>query len=506
MKKVIIAAVALAVIVGGAAALYFRSRPKGTELRILYTSRLRGTLDTFTKEGVEYGGAGRISTLIQRLRTPNTIVVDNGEFHRGAAGESLELGDAITKAMMRAMRAWGVEVANVGYSEQSLGKERALALQKEAGFPLISTSLVDGETGAYVFEPFHVIERGGLRVAFVGLIDDLAIEGARRDREDVLRKDITPEQRKAIEAFRDVGEGFSLLSAEQALVRVRPLLEGKADVVVVLGSGGSELGGALTPYSGKGPFDVVLATTSFPTGQTLKAGEIPVLLNGSHGTHLGLANLFVPKGERARLASWKPVPVTLDITPDARLANLQRDMRKSLGSIDPRLLVVRRPPPGDMSYVGSQACGHCHRREYEIWSAGPHARALESLKKMDAQYDPQCLACHVTAIGAEDGYLSEKDTPKLASVGCEDCHGRGSQHVKLAGHGKEARFLGTGPNVCVRCHDKENSPKYHYRVYWPAIRHGKGQSPEAVGENATMDPMEAELKGIAWTEPKEKAE
>jgi len=504
MKRVRVIVIAV-IVVAGAAGVYFAARPRGTPLRILYTSRLSGTLGTFDKEGVTYGSAGRIAALVERLRTPNTIVVDNGEFCMPAAEGTEAFGELLTRGMVRAMEAWGVEAANVGFLEQLVGKKAMLALEKEARFPLVSASLVDSETGEYVFEPFTIIERGGLRVAFVGLIDDSTIAGARSEKEEALARGLTPEHRKALEESREVGEGFAVLGLDQALVRVRPLVEGKADIVAVLGSGGSELGAMLSPYSGKGPFDVVLATTSFPTGDTLYAGEIPVLLNGSHGTHLGRVDLVRRKGRPARLASWAPVPVTLDIEPDARFAAIERDVRKSMGGADPLSLVRRRAPPTGMSFLGPEACAKCHQREYDIWAASGHARALSSLKKMDAQYDPRCLVCHVTVIGTEDGYISEEKTPKLASVGCEDCHTRGSQHVTLAGKGKEARFLSTGPNACARCHDKKNSPQFHYRVYWPAVRHEKEKGPEAVSEEATMDPMEAALEGIEWKPAEEKA-
>ena len=70
----------------------------------------------------------------------------------------------------------GVDVINVGQMEQSLGKDTLLEITE--GLPMVSASILDEETGEYLFEPYRIIEKGGVRAAFVGLFDPSGIAEA----------------------------------------------------------------------------------------------------------------------------------------------------------------------------------------------------------------------------------------------------------------------------------------------------------------------------------------
>lgn len=94
-------------------------------------------------------------------------------------------------------------------------------------------------------------------------------------------------------------------------------------------------------------------------------------------------------------------------------------------------------------YEGRKKCSSCHRSQYQSWKDTAHATALESLKagvkreqKRKAKLDPQkdytgdtdCVGCHVTGYGQAGGY-DPKDVSKfLVGVGCESCHGPGSEY------------------------------------------------------------------------------
>lgn len=86
------------------------------------------------------------------------------------------------------------------------------------------------------------------------------------------------------------------------------------------------------------------------------------------------------------------------------------------------------------TYVGSEACKKCHKREYQIWKDSPHARAYEALAQAQRpalrQFDGECVVCHTTGFGHPGGFTGEQTTPQLLENGCENCHGPGSLHVK----------------------------------------------------------------------------
>ncbi len=106
------------------------------------------------------------------------------------------------------------------------------------------------------------------------------------------------------------------------------------------------------------------------------------------------------------------------------------------------------------SYVGSKKCKKCHIKEYKSWAETRMAKAFEILKpgnskeakekfsvdvNKDFTQDPKCLKCHTTGYGESDGYVvpdpndkkSVRKAKKLEGVGCESCHGPGSEYVKV---------------------------------------------------------------------------
>lgn len=149
----------------------------------------------------------------------------------------------------------------------------------------------------------------------------------------------------------------------------------------------------------------------------------------------------------------------------------------------------------DFGYIGSGRCGKCHKSkkkgaQLKAWENGPHSKALETLKsekaaevaaKMElavpAYEADECLKCHTTGYGS-GGYevkdaefwaqVTEKGKPTkdvkrmagLNAVGCESCHGAGSEYKKVHKKDYEAALtLGLimpTEQVCVTCHNEES--------------------------------------------------
>ncbi len=97
------------------------------------------------------------------------------------------------------------------------------------------------------------------------------------------------------------------------------------------------------------------------------------------------------------------------------------------------------------AFVGSKNCKKCHIKEYKSWEETKMAQAYESLKPgvdveakaamgksadVDYTQDAECVACHVTGYGKPGGFVSEAETPELAGVGCEMCHGAGATYTQ----------------------------------------------------------------------------
>jgi len=125
--------------------------------------------------------------------------------------------------------------------------------------------------------------------------------------------------------------------------------------------------------------------------------------------------------------------------------------------------------PNDLKYVGSKNCKPCHEYEYQAWSEKTHASAYATLEKVGSQYDPECVLCHVVGMEYDSGFISEQKTSHLKDVGCENCHGPGSEHVKTLGKAKTTQ----PKSSCLDCHTPETSGEYaaNEQRYLEKIRH-----------------------------------
>jgi len=129
-------------------------------------------------------------------------------------------------------------------------------------------------------------------------------------------------------------------------------------------------------------------------------------------------------------------------------------------------LVVREQPDsvGD-AFLGSSACRTCHAAAYARWRATGHARDFAGLPPSDRMV-AACLRCHVTGYGERFGYRATGDTPDLANVGCESCHGPGSDHGRSAHPGLVPTLTGGEcppceiNRICRLCHTPDRSPGF----------------------------------------------
>ncbi len=124
-------------------------------------------------------------------------------------------------------------------------------------------------------------------------------------------------------------------------------------------------------------------------------------------------------------------------------------------------------------FTGSAACGKCHRgpmmgHQYSIWRMGPHARAWAVLGTprglqvarekgvSEPQTDPACLKCHAPA--AIPARLASAEFEE--GVGCEACHGAGSDYSEDAIMRDRTAAVKAGlrkpaSETCLGCHDRK---------------------------------------------------
>lgn len=123
--------------------------------------------------------------------------------------------------------------------------------------------------------------------------------------------------------------------------------------------------------------------------------------------------------------------------------------------------------PGD-AFAGSAECIKCHADAGRIWQHSKHSLALATLEKVKHDRDPDCVRCHVVGLETTPGFRSRTETPDLANVGCESCHGAGAKHSLVPSLWK---FPKVTERDCVRCHSADNSPGFDFKSYWSKIKH-----------------------------------
>ncbi len=111
-------------------------------------------------------------------------------------------------------------------------------------------------------------------------------------------------------------------------------------------------------------------------------------------------------------------------------------------------------PDEKYSYVGSKTCKKCHINQHKSWEKTRMGKAFEILKpgnskeakekfKLDPDKDytkdEKCLKCHTVGFGKPGGYAipdpadkkAVRTAKKFEGVGCESCHGPGSEYNKV---------------------------------------------------------------------------
>jgi hypothetical protein len=169
------------------------------------------------------------------------------------------------------------------------------------------------------------------------------------------------------------------------------------------------------------------------------------------------------------ILDFEPIPVVEDLADDPVLVGLYRQYQQLVKDSNLLEEYPRVALPADLTFVGSQTCKQCHEYEYDKWSTKAHAGAFATLEEVGSAHDPECVVCHVVGMEYESGFVTAGKTPHLKDVGCENCHGPGSEHVLAFG-----QTATVSPKMaCLDCHTPEKSTGYagHEREYRQKIVH-----------------------------------
>lgn len=118
---------------------------------------------------------------------------------------------------------------------------------------------------------------------------------------------------------------------------------------------------------------------------------------------------------------------------------------------------VSGPSP---QYAGSSACLECHASVHGSESQTRHSMALETLKQVHQDKNPNCLPCHTVGYGLPTGFVSELATPRLGGVQCENCHGPAANHAANEMDLTVRPRMDIAAQVCGGCHNGSHQPTF----------------------------------------------
>lgn len=231
-----------------------------------------------------------------------------------------------------------------------------------------------------------------------------------------------------------------------------------------------------------------------PAAQAEEVAGVPVVFTGIRGRMLLDVALARREADGApqltryeviALAGSKTAPGAAEDREARAMILDHRNQVKTLGLREE--MAEQTPPPDGRRFVGSAACADCHEQADKVYKASKHAHAWATLEKAEkgtrygwpVTHNPDCISCHVVGYGLQSGFVNPDKTPDLRDVGCEACHGPGDQHIEEYAAGREPKkgdkgFMGkVEVNVCLHCHDFEQSPSFVFQERWKVIEHGR---------------------------------
>jgi S-sulfosulfanyl-L-cysteine sulfohydrolase len=219
------------------------------------------------------GGYARLKTAIERERAScdgACFLLDGGDEFQGSGPAAWSEGEVVLKPL----NAFGIDAFVPGNWEPAYGPERFKQTMAQLNCPVICYNLHDEATGERLFRHSIVLERGGIRVVFVGVTD---IGASKRQPPAQFHGMDT----RRVQGLRDV--------VKELRARERP------DLVVAISHTGLSIARQMAREIPE--FDVILSGhTHERTAREIMEGNVIVIEPGCFGSFLGRLDLVLKVG------------------------------------------------------------------------------------------------------------------------------------------------------------------------------------------------------------------
>ena len=445
------------------------------KLLLFFTGFLDGYIEPCGCAGADQmkGGLSRRHTCLQQLEEKGWEVMplDAGNLNKGfGQQEELKFGFVIDEAYRR----MNYQAVGIGSRELQFPTDTLFLYSVDVpGNPkrYTSANVALLAFNPEIVMPYRILEKGGMKIGVVSVIGDSLLKNLNND--DILTAPATTKLQQEI---------------------LPKLADENCDrTVLIIHGSDTEINKLIEQFAGKFDFMVPSNTPAEPPFQPKKVGNALILEVGEKGRYALAIGLFDDPTMPIRYERV-PLDARYDNSPTIKeFMKMYQDQLRDSGLAG---LGIKPIPNARLEthgkYMGAQSCSDCHETATRAWRKSNHAKAWNSLTNVASparNFDPECIACHVVGWNATEllpyqgGFLSEQETPRLVSVGCEACHGPGEKHA-LAEAGSNAPLqeslrkalrlpveAGTAKKHCLTCHDGNNSPHFDFETYWNKIEH-----------------------------------
>ncbi len=403
-----------------------KSLPEAEVLTIFVTGNVLGELKPCGCSGGQLGGLDRRSAVFNSVPKEGRLIVDTGSIVKDFSEQDLIKFNIILQAFKL------LDYDVVSLSEQDI----------ETG---INVDLLDGNGPG-----FHIIsahDSPGLDIP-VKFTKSLPLNG----RTAVVTVSAFDAKSAAIEQigqlFSDAGPGLIRRESKNDTQRINVLILNYYDNAIIdfIAENMPVVDCVICPAESDEP--VVIGN---PDKRPL------VFSVGRFGRYICRVQINVAAGSKNEpKLSFHAIPVKEHLKPENSLVELYKDYQQLVKESNLLEKYPRVPLPDDLEYSGSESCKLCHEDEYEKWSGKAHAGAFATLERAGSHFDPECVVCHVVGMKYERGFVTSEKTGYLKNVGCENCHGPGSEHIATGG----VTELTEPKSGCTDCHTPEHSGEY----------------------------------------------
>ncbi len=410
------------------------------------------------------------------------------------------------RAIAASYEAMGYDAIGVGPYDLAAGLDFIRDLDRGDRLNWLSANLVSASDGRPVFSPYVIIERGGVKLAAVGLTGTIGALGpilkdqyrilpwhealpgviaeikkknpdliviltsaAKTDYQEMSRA--FPEIRLIIEATPNAGNIDPKVVDNLLKCQISP----RGKYLARLDVSGTASGPWLEDLTARKQYLLRrLDSLNWRLNRLRKKTDpdrayIASLEKQKQDVLRSLKEVEAGSRDRSAGMSWKghffaietstrDEPAVLKIIGESKsaLLNLKKELAEKKNAVE-----KARKKIFELGYTGWPTCGRCHQAQFTTWHRSRHSRSYETLVEKNENANLKCVPCHVTGVkdGSEPFALVLPST--LQQVGCEACHGPGQMHV--------ADPVGTRPDkkaattACGRCHTPEHDDDFRLK-------------------------------------------